>query len=102
MANNMLSNLYKKTPGSMTSTPASSPGQPLRSKANKSASYPGSPRRNEDSDDESLQLGNITMEVTSDVEEAAIRRIREQSLVTNSSAIAQVSYKFIEHAYEFL
>ncbi|XP_072031899.1 nuclear valosin-containing protein-like [Amphiura filiformis] len=85
MANNMLSNLYMKTPGSMTNTPASSPGQPL-SKASRSASYPGSPKKNEDSDNESLQLGNITMEITSDVEEAAARKLREQSLVTNSSA----------------
>ena len=82
MANNMLSNLYKGTPGSLTSTPASSPGHQL--KANKSASYPGSPKKTE-SDNESLQLGNITMEVTSDIEEAAIRRIKEQE----SASLAQ-------------
>ena len=84
MANNMLSNLYKGTPGWITSTPASNPGHQLKA-VNKSASYPGSPKKTE-SDNESLQLGNITMEVTSDIEEAAKRRIKEQEMASLSES----------------
>ena len=73
MANNMLSNLYKGN------TPVAN------SKDMRPQSYPGTPKRR-DSDTDSIQLGNVSIDISSDVEEAAARKIRAEKRKAHEQA----------------